>query len=90
MKINLFLIVSDWLLWLAFPSLIVSYLIITFPIWQSFPPIAIILMGVTITLITCMTAARLIPKAAPRLVYTYKAIQFSLGLILAIHRLIGG
>jgi hypothetical protein len=90
MKINLFLIASDWLLWLTFPSLIVSWLIISYPIWQSFPPIGIILLGIALSLIACMTAARLIPKASSRIAYVYKAIQFSLGLILAIYRLIGG
>lgn len=90
MKINLFLIASDWLLWLTLPSLIVSYLIISYPVWQSFPPIGIILLGIITCMTVCMTVMRLIPKAAPRLTYGYRAIQFATGLILALYRLIGG
>lgn len=89
MKINLFLIASDWLLWLTFPSLIVSWLFLTFPIWKSWPPIALILLALATCMTVCMTAARLIPKAASSITYGYCAIQFGLGLAIALYRLVG-
>ena len=48
------------------------------------------MLGIAACMTVCMTAAQLIPKAASRLTYIYKAIQFSLGLILALYRMIGG
>lgn len=90
MKANLFSFVSDWILWLTIPAVSVAWLEIGYPIWRQFPPIALIMGCMILTVIHCMTAFCLIPKSAHPLLFAYRASQFGIGLAIALFRLIGG